>query len=134
MSFHLLFCVWMVLGLPRVGDWAAGVFRMIAWFSLGTPKGTTLGFFAIANMAIWSTVRYCLRRVQTHACGADCAVAALASVCAVRAAQHRGHAAGGGEVPNRRRLCRDAAPKGGGRHGGLHRGARVMRCDDAAET
>jgi hypothetical protein len=57
MSFHLLFCVWMVLGLPRVGDWAAGVFRMIAWFSLGTPKGTALGFFAIANMAVWGTVR-----------------------------------------------------------------------------
>ncbi len=57
MSFHLLFCVWMVLGLPKVGDWAAGVFRMISWFALGTPKGTALGFFAIANIAVWSLVR-----------------------------------------------------------------------------
>lgn len=53
-GFHLLFCIWMVLGVPRVGDWAAGVFRMIGWFALGTPKGTTLGFFAIANIAVWS--------------------------------------------------------------------------------
>ena len=59
MSFHLLFCVWMVLALPKVGDWSAGVFRMIGWFAAGSPKGTALGFLAIANIAVWGVVRVC---------------------------------------------------------------------------
>ncbi len=57
MSFHLLWCIWMALGLPKAGDYAAGIFRMISWFALGTSKGTALGFLAIGNIAIWSTVR-----------------------------------------------------------------------------
>ena len=82
-SFHLLFCVWMVLGLPRVGEWAAGVFCMISWFSLGSPKGTALGFFAIANIGLWSLVRRGVR-----ACvGARCNVCALLLTCAFARAQ-----------------------------------------------
>ena len=55
--FHLLFCIWMVLALPKVGDWSAGIFRMIGWFAAGSPKGTALGFLSIANIAVWGTVR-----------------------------------------------------------------------------
>jgi hypothetical protein len=57
MSFHLLFCIWMVLSLPKVADWSAGIFRMIAWFAAGSPKSTALGFLAIGNIAVWGTVR-----------------------------------------------------------------------------
>ena len=63
MSFHILFCVWMVLSLPKVGEWSAGIFRMIGWFAAGSPKGTALGFLSIANIAVWGTVRRFLARL-----------------------------------------------------------------------
>jgi hypothetical protein len=58
MSVHILFCIWMILALPRVGNFAAGIFRMIAWFSAREEKkgklSVTVGFFAIANILLWS--------------------------------------------------------------------------------
>ena len=58
MSVHILFCLWMILALPRVGNFCAGIFRMIAWFSARDEKkgklDVTVGFFAIANIALWS--------------------------------------------------------------------------------
>ncbi len=132
MSFHLLFCVFMVLGVPKVGDWAAGVFRMISWFSLGTPKGTALGFFAIGNMAIWSIVRAVLvvalsvtDKLQMNEVPVRRALTLRAR--AVRAAELHGDAAGGRQVPHRRRLRGDAPPEGGGGDGGVDCIARVRR-------
>ena len=102
MSFHLLACLWFVLGLPKVGDWAAGVFRMIGWFSLGTSKGTALGFLAIANIAIWASVRVaCWRARMRHAAFT---VLTRTAATAVRAAQPGRHPDGWLEVPRRRRI------------------------------
>ena len=143
MSFHILFCLWMVLSLPKVGDWSAGVFRMIGWFAAGSPKGTALGFLSIANIAVWGSVR-CLSR----ACGSSAPAFALfpaeacrgarrmrrvmfvatdAGIAAVRLAFSGGASAGWKQVPHRRRLCRNAAPKARGAGGSQHRGARLKR-------
>jgi hypothetical protein len=45
---------------------------MISWFSLGSPKGTALGFFAIANIGLWALVRGARAWARAIACARRC--------------------------------------------------------------
>ncbi len=54
MSVHILLCVWMALALPKVGQFSAGIFTMISWFSAkGERINKVCGFFSIANIGLW---------------------------------------------------------------------------------
>lgn len=55
-GFHVLMTAWMIAGLPLVGDMCAGVFTVIGRFTAGTGFSTFLGFCALVNVALWSTV------------------------------------------------------------------------------
>ena len=58
MSVHILLCLGLALGIPRVGNFSAGLIPMIRWFAARSgadPKlNVALGFLAIANTAIWT--------------------------------------------------------------------------------
>lgn len=46
------------MGLPTVGGMSAGFFKMVFRFAGDSSWDTTLGFFSLANIAMWSTVRH----------------------------------------------------------------------------
>ena len=59
MSIHLLWCLWMLLALPRVGRFSAGLFRVLDYFSATSGAhlrlNRALGVLSLINMALWAT-------------------------------------------------------------------------------
>mmetsp|Transcript_43777 Transcript_43777/g.70350 ORF Transcript_43777/g.70350 Transcript_43777/m.70350 type:complete len:165 (+) Transcript_43777:316-810(+) len=55
-GFHILMAAWMIAGLPAVGDMCAGIFTVFGRLTAGTGFSTFLGFCALINVAVWSTV------------------------------------------------------------------------------
>lgn len=59
MCIHLAWCVWTLLGIPGLGDFCAGVFKMIDLFNAG--GGTRDTFFAVMcliNVAVWGAAGF----------------------------------------------------------------------------
>jgi len=56
MSIHILLCLWMVLSLPKVGQFSAGIIRLLDWLAArgGSRINVTCAFFAVANIGLWS--------------------------------------------------------------------------------
>eukprot|EP00879_Flechtneria_rotunda_P030591 GHRR01033247.1.p1 GENE.GHRR01033247.1~~GHRR01033247.1.p1 ORF type:complete len:356 (+),score=123.81 GHRR01033247.1:287-1354(+) len=50
---HLAWCVWMILALPNLGQFSAGVFPMLDSFKRGDSKGIAFGIMFIINIALW---------------------------------------------------------------------------------
>lgn len=57
-SFHLLWCLWMLLALPRVGRFTAGLFRVLEYFSATNRAhmrlNRALGVLSLVNMGLWT--------------------------------------------------------------------------------
>eukprot|EP00882_Tetradesmus_deserticola_P008201 GHRQ01008646.1.p1 GENE.GHRQ01008646.1~~GHRQ01008646.1.p1 ORF type:complete len:299 (+),score=151.90 GHRQ01008646.1:234-1130(+) len=50
---HMAWCVWMVLALPNLGSFSAGVFPMLDMFKRNDAKGIAFGIMYIINICLW---------------------------------------------------------------------------------
>eukprot|EP00878_Enallax_costatus_P030408 GHUV01033103.1.p1 GENE.GHUV01033103.1~~GHUV01033103.1.p1 ORF type:complete len:119 (+),score=19.14 GHUV01033103.1:591-947(+) len=50
---HMAWCVLMLLGIPNITSFSAGVFPMLQQFQSGGSKGTAFGIMFIINICLW---------------------------------------------------------------------------------
>lgn len=59
LAIHILLCVWMCVGAPKIGYFAAGLLRGITWLAQGDATGSTIGAMALINASLW-LASFCL--------------------------------------------------------------------------
>lgn len=64
---HLAWSVWMILAIPGLGDFSAGVFPMLSLFNDGGGKGVAFGIMYIINIGIWGCVAFLCTVISGYA-------------------------------------------------------------------